>query len=110
MGYSNFKKIKTVVKKFNLDSRFVELFSSIQPVEPSAWLKETLALSKMMPMMNEKTKAERVISPMLLDVVKNYTEKISFFSGESIDVDAAQDLSGECDFFFSLQPPKNYIR
>jgi hypothetical protein len=96
MGYSNFKKIKTVVKKFNLDSRFVELFSGIQPVEPSAWLKETLALSKMM-------------SPMLLDVVKNYTEKISFFSGESIDVDAAQDLSGECDFFFSLQAPKLYI-
>jgi hypothetical protein len=109
MGYSNFKKIKTVVKKFNLDSSFVQLFQAVELVEPSQWLKETLAIAKLMPLLNEKTKAERVISPILLEVVKQYVDKISFFSGESIDVDAQQDLSGECDFFFCLQPPKLYL-
>ncbi len=109
MGYSTFKKIKTVVKKFNLDSSFVELFNNITLIEPSAWLLETLLFSKMMPLMNEKTKAERVISPILVEVVKKYADKISFFSGENIDIDPQQDLSGECDFFFSLQSPKLYI-
>lgn len=51
----------------------------IKPVEPSEWLKETLLMAKLMPLLNEKTKAERVISPILLEVVKNYVDKISFF-------------------------------
>ncbi len=109
MGYSVFRKVKTVVKKFNLDSRLVELFDNITPVLPSEWLKESLEMSLMMPLMNEKTKAERIISPILLEVVKHYKNQVSFFSGENIDVDSSQDLSGECDFFFSLQLPKLYI-
>ena len=109
MSYSTFKKIKTVVKRFNLDSSFIELFDNVTPILPSAWLVETLSFSKLMPLMNEKTKAERVISPILVEVIKKYADKISFFSGENIDIDPQQDLSGECDFFFSLQPPKLYI-
>jgi hypothetical protein len=109
MGYSNFKKMRSVVKKFQLDSRFTPLFQNITPIEPSQWLQDTLALGKLMPLTNEKAKAERVISPILMDVFKVYAERISLFSGESIDVAPEQDLSGECDFFFSLQTPKLYI-
>jgi hypothetical protein len=109
MGYSNYKKIKTVVKKFNLDVRIIELFSEIQTVEPSAWLKETLRRSKIMALTNEKSKSERVISPILVEIAESYTDTISFFSGEALNVRAEDDLSGECDFFFSLHPPKPYI-
>ena len=77
MGYSVFRKVKTVVKKFNLDSRLVELFDNITPVLPSEWLKESLEMSLMMPLMNEKTKAERIISPILLEVVKHYKSQVS---------------------------------
>jgi hypothetical protein len=109
MGYSNFRKIKTVIKKFNLDLKTVRLFENITPVLPSAWLNESLALIEYLPLTNEKAKSERIISPILVEVSKNYKQQVSFFSGESIDIDSTLDLSGPCDFFFALQSPKPYI-
>ena len=109
MGYSNFKKIRTVVKKFNLDVQVVNLFPKVDKVEPSAWLIETLRRSNVMVLTNEKTKSERVISPILVEIAQSYTTHISFFSGEPLNVRPEEDLSGECDFLFSLHPPKPYI-
>jgi len=109
MGYSNFRKIRTVVKKFDLDAQIIPLFENTPKVEPSDWLVESLRLSRLMPLMNEKTKAERVVSPILLEIVQNYHDKITLFSGEEISVNPSEDLSGECDFFFALHPPKPYI-
>ncbi len=109
MGYSNFKKIKTVVKKFDLSTRWVSLFDTITKVEPSAWLLETLEMAHFFPLMNEKTKAERVVSPILLEVSKSYKDKITFFSGEAININSENDLSGECDFLFSLHPPQSFM-
>ena len=60
-------------------------------------------------MNNEKTKAERIISPILLEIAEFYQEKITLFSGEELEVNAADDLSGACDFFFVLHPHKPYI-
>ena len=109
MGYSNYKKIKTVVKKFKLDVQIANLFPEVKRVEPSDWLIETLRRSKVMVLTNEKTKSERVISPILVEIAQSYTKHISFFSGESLNVRPEDDLSGECDFFFALHPPKPYI-
>jgi hypothetical protein len=109
MGYSNFKKIKTVSKKFNLDVKMSRFFDDVQTVEPSSWLKESLVMSELMPLTNEKTKSERIVSPILLEVVKSYAEKITLFSGENIDIRPEDDLSGACDFFFALHPPKPFI-
>jgi hypothetical protein len=109
MGYSNFKKIKTVVKKFNLDMQLVKLLERIEPVQPSAWLLETLEMAEIAPLTNEKSKSERIVSPILLEVAKHYRGKISLFSGEDINVKSEDDLSGPCDFFFSLQAPKLYV-
>lgn len=109
MGYSKYRKIKTVVKKFNLDAKSVSLFDIITPVEPSSWLLDTLKKSRLVPLNNEKTKAERIISPILLEIAEFYQEKITLFSGEELEVSAADDLSGACDFFFVLHPHKPYI-
>ena len=109
MGYDNFKKIKTVVKKFKLDMQLVDLFASVTPIEPSAWLIETLEMAEIAPLTNEKSKSERIVSPILLEIAKQYRNKISLFSGEDINVRSEDDLSGPCDFFFSLQLPKLYV-
>jgi hypothetical protein len=109
MGYSNYKKIKTVVKKFGLDMQLVNLFEKVEPVQPSAWLLETLEIAEIAPLTNEKSKSERIVSPILLEVAKQYRNKISLFSGEDINVNSQDDLSGPCDFFFSLQAPKLYV-
>lgn len=83
MGYSYYKNIRTVVKKFNLDVQMVNLFDEVIPLEPSTWLVQSLEKAGKMPATNEKTKAERVISPILLSVFENYSEQISFFFGRS---------------------------
>ena len=109
MGYSKFKKIKDVIKKFNLDMRLERIIPLIEVVEPSAWLLQTLEIAEKLPLTNEKSKAERVISPILTEVARVYSDKISFFSGEAINISAKDNLAGDCDFFFSLHPPKLYI-
>lgn len=109
MSYSNYRNIKSVVKRFNLDVRMLRLFEDIKPQAPSLWLKETLAFIEFMPPTNEKAKSERLISPILTEVAMSYRNKITFFSGENIDINSQLDLAGPCDFFFSLQAPKPYI-
>lgn len=86
MGYSNFRKIKTVSKRFNIDVAMARLFENVTNVEPSPWLVETLQMSELMPLMNKKTKSERIVSPILLEIVKSYADRIALFSGESIDI------------------------
>ncbi|MCU0338272.1 MAG: hypothetical protein MUE30_00175 [Spirosomaceae bacterium] len=109
MGYSNYKKIKTVTQRFGLDAQTKMLFESVMPIAPSTWLLETLKKAKIAPLTNEKTKSERVISPILLEIAEYYQDQITLFSGEELDIDAQSDLSGACDFFFVLQPHKPYI-
>jgi hypothetical protein len=106
MGYSNFKKISQVTTKFGLDHKLGSLFTKIKPVKPSRWLVESLEIAIEMPLTNEKSKAERLISPVLSEVVRRYKEQLTLFSGEELSVDASQDLAGPCDFFFALHPPK----
>jgi hypothetical protein len=109
MGYSNFKKIRTFIKKFDFDLEMVQLFDSVAHIQPSMWLKESLDTIHFLPLTNEKSKAERIISPILVEVVKHYQQQVTLFSGEEININPQDDLSGECDFIFALQKPKLYI-
>ena len=106
MGYSKFKKIRNVVKKFNLELQSVQLFGEIEKVEPSSWLQETLKMADVSLLTSEKAKSERLISPILVEVFQAYKLKISFFSGEQLNIRPNDDLAGECDFFFSLHPTR----
>ena len=109
MGYSKFKKLKTVTKKFGLDAQKVSLFDDVALVTPSIWLVETLNKAKFIPLTNEKNKSERIVSPILVEIAESYQNLVTLFSGEELDVNKDNDLSGECDFFFVLAPRKPYI-
>lgn len=110
MGYSNFKKISQVTKKFGLDARLSDVFPlSVQPVQPSSWLSESLDIATKMPLTNEKNKSERLVSPVLMEVALAFQDNVTLLSGEEISVDAAEDLAGPCDFFFGLHPQKPYL-
>ncbi len=109
MGYSNFKKIRQVTKKFGLDAQLVELFPSIASVQPSDWLKTSLDMATKMPLTNEKNKSERLVSPTLMEIALAYSDEITLFSGEEISINPVDDLAGPCDFFFALHPPKPYL-
>jgi hypothetical protein len=110
MGYSAYKKIKTVVKKFKIGLTMVDLFPpNLPPTEPSPWLAQTLKKATVMVLTNEKAKSERVISPILVEIAEQYGDKIALFSGENLEVIPSEDLSGECDFFFALHPPQPFM-
>jgi hypothetical protein len=107
MGYSKYKKLKSVKDKFGC--RFVSenIFSThnIQPIPVSEWLRISLERAYNTPPTNEKSKSERLVSPILLEVLDSYKNVISFFSGEEININANDNLAGPCDFFYTLTPP-----
>jgi hypothetical protein len=110
MGYSNYKTLKQALKKLQIDEVSANLFPTIVEVQPSDWLKTTLSLANEMPLTNEKSKSERLISPILLEVSLAYKSYITLYSGEDLVVDIAQDLSGECDFFIAKHPRKDVMQ
>ena len=110
MGYSNFKNLRLTLKKLSLSETDKNMFPIIDPVQPSEWLLQTLKIAKRFPLTNEKSKSERVISPILAEVAMCFDEQITLFSGEDLPVDANNDLSGECDFFFAKHPRKSVMQ
>jgi hypothetical protein len=110
MGYRNYKTLKQALKKLQIDEVSANLFPAIVEVQPSDWLKTTLSLANEMPLTNEKSKSERLISPILLEVSLAYKSYITLYSGEDLVVDVAQDLSGECDFFIAKHPRKDVMQ
>jgi hypothetical protein len=109
MGYSNYKKIEQVTKKFGLSARRADLIDTFTPIEASLWLLETLKKANLVPLRNEKVKSERIVSPILLEVAQKFQDSVTLFSGEDLPVDSDKDLSGECDFFFTFVPQSAYL-
>ncbi len=109
MGYSNFKKLEVVTKKFGLDAKSIELFATILPIEPSSWLVDTLKKSRLAPLSNAKSKSERIVSPILVEIAEAHQNFVTLFSGEELEINADENLSGVCDFFFTLVPKSAYI-
>jgi hypothetical protein len=76
---------------------------TIEPIPPSSLLHQYLERS--LPWAtatgNEKARSEGIINPILLEVRELLERKISVFSGEKLDVDAAVGLNGYCDFLVS---------
>ena len=110
MGYSNFKNFKQTLKKLHLEETDEMLFPVIEPVQPSDWLLQALVIAERLPLTNEKSKSERIISPILAEVAIYFEQNFTMFSGEDLTVDASQDLSGECDFFFAQHPRKSVMQ
>jgi hypothetical protein len=110
MGYSNYKNLKQALNRLGLEQRDVNLFPNLKTVKPSNWLKQSLLFADRTPLTNEKSKSERVIAPILLEVAIAFESQITLYSGEDLTVDTNQDLSGECDFFFSKHPRKSVMQ
>lgn len=110
MGYSNYKSLKYTLKTLHLEEFEKPLFKKIVPIEPSAWLKQTILIAKELPLTNEKSKSERIISPILSEIALHYKKQITFYSGEDLTVDSSKDLAGPCDFFFAKHPRKSVMQ
>ena len=109
MGYSKYKKLKVVTQKFGLSAQLYSLFEVIPSRAPSSWLAKTLEMGYLSPITNEKSKSERLVSPILLEAITEFAKQISLFSGEEININKADNLAGPCDFFFAFTPPMPYM-
>ena len=110
MGYSNYKSLKQVLKKLELADTDLNMFPEIKPVQPSNWLLQSLEYAARIPLTNEKSKSERIVSPILIEIALHFEKEITLFSGEELWVDASIDLSRECDFFFAKHPRKRIMK
>jgi len=102
MAYSDFTTVTKATKAFNLSikEQITSGFQSSPIIQPSPILSEILTenLPLAIATGSEKSRSELIISPILVEIRKNFQRKISLFSGESFDVDPSLGLNGVCDF------------
>lgn len=106
MSYSEFT-LSQLESEFNLIlQERVEIFKAIQPVTPSALLKETLEenIPLALEIDTEKARSELIIAPVMVELRKQFSRQISFFSGIDFSVDKSKGLTGRCDFLISSSP------
>ena len=90
--------------------RIVALFGECAPVEPSDFLKQTLAINTKQALTTEKAKSEFIIAPVLFEIARKNKDRVSFFSGYNFDVDKSLGLKGFCDFIFTKYPASTIIK
>lgn len=111
MSYSDFtlKKVKQALGIKVIEDE--NLFSQVEAVKISDYLTSTLQynLPLAMALGTEKARSELVIANVLLEVRKKLDNKVSFFSGISLDVDKSKSLTGFCDFIMSQSSEQFYM-
>ena len=104
MAYNNFTLSK-VKKDFDLVTVESEnLFKDVGSIEPSALLIELLEeyLPLARAISTEKAKSELLVIPILVEIRKILSRKISLFSGSLFNVDISLGLTGYVDFLITL--------
>jgi hypothetical protein len=103
MAYSDFKTIGQAIAALHLTLENVaNLFEQVPEHSPSSDLVKILGrnLPLAINISTEKARAELLVSPILLEVRDAYPP-ISYFSGTSLNIDAAAGLPCECGFILS---------
>ncbi|MGB3651289.1 MAG: hypothetical protein WBA41_08765 [Rivularia sp. (in: cyanobacteria)] len=104
MAYNNFTLSKAK-KDFDLVTVESEnLFKDVGSIEPSALLVELLEeyLPLARAISTEKAKSELLVIPILVEIRKILSRKISLFSGSLFNVDISLGLTGYVDFLITL--------
>jgi hypothetical protein len=107
-GYSSYS-LKSVQKKFGLKTVRKELFQSLQPIQPTELLLAVLQRASKMPLISEKSRSEWIVAPILMEIKYLNPHKMTVLSGENLDVDKEQSLTGECDFLFVRDPDTEIV-
>ena len=94
------------LKDLGLKTEIVDLFrgTEIAPIEPSAWLKETLERGSSFSLNTEKAKSEFIIAPILNELYQKNDTVFSVYSGFNFNVDVERGLQGFCDFLLAKLP------
>jgi hypothetical protein len=103
MAFTDFT-LDMVLDRFALHPERVRLFEQINPVEPSAWLLESLRRGAGLAYTSEKSRSEFLIAPILIEARELLGEGFSIYSGQRLETDPQNGLVGECDFIIAKTP------
>jgi hypothetical protein len=103
MSYSQFS-INQIKSEFGIT--FWEqagIFGNIPEASYSDFLAETLQynIPLALAINSEKSRSEMIVTPILIEIRKQFANKIGLFSGKEFTVDSERGLSGFCDFLIS---------
>ena len=99
-SYSSYS-LDNIVDKFGIQNRRTRLFDSIDDIEVSEWLENSLKIAEELPIKSEKARSELIVVPILIEL-RNINDKFfTIYSGDSLNVDESKGLKGECDFILA---------
>lgn len=111
MSYSLFT-LETIKKTFNLKTiEESDIFAEVKPLESSELLTQILQdnVSIAIASNSEKARSEMIIAPILVELKRQFPNKINLFSGVEFNIDESKGLNGICDFLISKSPEKLII-
>ena len=108
MTYSDFTSSE-LKRRFGIHFRAEALFPTRAEIQPSAWLRETLRLGQELGFNSEKSRSERLVTPLLLELSNRNQHRFAIYSGMNLDVDELNGLKGECDFIFSFSRIQDFV-
>ena len=109
MAYSDFT-LERLTTEFGVDFQGADLFAPAPLVKPSAWLTETIDLATRVGFGSEKSRSERIVSPVLMELAHRNQYEFAVISGENLNVEPARGLNGECDFVLSFTRLQDLIK
>jgi len=99
--------MKTAKEIFSLIEKESTLFTNIQEIPISDWLKKSIEKSKHKSLNSEKERSEILISPILTEIEEMNDFSFKIFSGARLNIDSSRGLTGEFDFAFSQERTSN---
>ncbi len=110
MAYSDFT-LDRLMREFGVKVRGERsLFTDVAPIEPSPWLSESLARANNIGFGSEKSRSERLVSPVLMELSNLNQDNFAIISGANLDVDVGRGLNGECDFILSFTRLQDFVQ
>jgi hypothetical protein len=103
MAYSSLT-YTTLQERFGVRQQVIKWLPDDCPPHPDPELERHFDEMSDFPANSEKARSELYVMPMLLACWRPFRERLTLFSGERIDSDPRQGLSGECDFVFCAKP------
>ena len=108
MAYSDFTA-SGLMDKFGVKFLGGNLFTDVKPITPTEWLTTALRRAKDFGFSTEKSRSERLVTPVLLELSSNNNHSFSVYSGSNMDVNEKLGLRGECDFIFSFSRLQDFV-
>ena len=110
MPYNDFT-LESAETRFCLTTGLGDLFPKLQPLTVPTWLSDQLERGHAMAaLVSEKARSEFLVAPVLLACRELVGGDLAIYSGQRLDVDAGQGLSGECDYILALTTPVPRLR